>query len=242
MNFGEMRTQVRLLLGETDSSNSYYTDTEIDAQINLSNLRVASEVPVLFTYKEEISVGDQVSYGLPTDCMQVKDLQVYTTGTTRRWSLVKKDYDDWEYIVAGNFSMTGEPHYYKVEFGATSTTAGSPPGDVWLYPIPPGTTYTIRIVYYQKPTALSADAAVSELPEYLHPAVVYHAAWHIGLKDSSNSKVSTLAAMYQNQIKEGKMTALKSDRSGPTFAKSAYGATSLDRGRGNRRVRRGRLK
>lgn len=232
MNYSEMKDQVRLLLGETDEDNSYYTNAEINTQLNLSNLRVASDIPCLFTYSEVTTTADQQRYGLPSDFLQIKDLQMFIgdNTATRRKKLALLKYDEFERIGAGNVTMSGEPSYYRVEFGAVSTTAGSPPGDVWLYPVPDnngGDNYCLRIAYYQKPTALSNTTDVSELPEFLHESVCYHAAWHLSLKDDNQSKINNLAMMYKDAITEAKRTVVRRDRTGPTQAKTSYGGSSL---------------
>jgi len=225
MNFGEMQEQIRLMLGETDSDNSYFTDTEIKAQINRSLIRVASDIPCLLTYKEDTTTASTQRYGLPTDFLQLKDVQLYPSAT-RRKQLLRLEYDEFEYVGTGNVTMTGEPAYYRVEFGAVDTVTGSPPGDLWLYPIPNG-TYTIRVVYFQKPTAMTADAEVTELPEFMHEAVNYHAAWHVSLKDGNQKKVGNLAAMYKDAITEAKRTIVRRDRTGPKQSKTSYGRSSL---------------
>jgi hypothetical protein len=232
MNYGEMLTQIRLLLGETDSDNSYWSETEINTQINLSNLRVATDFPVLLTYSEVATTADQARYGLPTDFLQLKDIQMYLGDNTtdERRKLHRLEYDEFEDMVGGNVNMTGQPAWYRIEFGAVSTTASSPPGDVWLYPVPDdngGDDYTLRLAYYQKPTALSVSIDVSELPEFMHLLVVYHSAWYLSLKDDNQSKINNLAAMYRDERDKVRMVHLKRDRSGGKQVRTPYGGSSL---------------
>jgi len=246
MNYSEMETQCRLLLGETDEDNSYWTVAELLAQINLSNIRVAADLPTLLTYSEVATTASQETYGLPSDFLQLKSVQMFLGANTvdERRQLVSLSYDEYEDIIGGNVNMTGQPAYYRIEFGAVATAAGSPPGDLWIYPIPDsngGDNYTLRLVYYQKPTALSGDADVSELPEFMHPIVVYHAAWHLSMKSDNQTKINNLAMLYKDAIKEAKLTVLKRDRSGGKFQRSAYGTTALV-GRRHTVIRRGPLR
>lgn len=241
MNFGAMITMVRTLLGETDSDNSYFSDAEIQTMLNQSILRVAGDVPTLITYKEVATTADVQTYGLPIDFLQLKDVQLTITGTTIRRQLQRLDYDDFEAVAGGNTDMTGEPAYYRVEFGATSTTSGSPPGDLWLYPVPVDDSYTIRIVFYQKPTVLTVTTEVSELAEFLHMPACYHAAWHMSMKDDNQSKINNLAAMYKDAINQAKLVVNKRDRTGPHFSKTAYASSSLIK-RGGLLARRGPLR
>jgi len=177
MNYGEMQDQVRVLLGETDTGNTTYEVTEIADQLNRSQLRVASDIPTLINFAETDCIVGTYRYGLPTNFLQLKDVQLYISATNRR-QLKRVSYDDYEGIVGGNVDMTGQPAFYRVEFGAVNVTVGSPPGDIWLYPSP-DSTYPLRVVYYRKPGDMSADADVSMLPEYMHEAIAYHAAWHM---------------------------------------------------------------
>ena len=241
MNFGEMITMTRTMLGETDSDNSYFTDAEIQTILNTSILRVASDLPTNITYKEVVTTAATQTYGLPTDFLQLKDVQCYVTGGTNRRQLQRLNYDEFEAVAGGNTTMTGQPAYFRVEFGATSTAAGSPGGDIWLYPVPTDDSYTIRLIYFQKPTVLTTSTEVTELPEFLHSAVCFHTAWLLSMKDDNQSKINNLAAMYKDEINEAKKTVNKRDRSGPTFIKSPYGGSSLIK-RGGFQARRGPLR
>jgi hypothetical protein len=241
MNFGEMITMVRTMLGETDSDNSYFSNDEIQTILNTSILRVASDIPTNLTFKEVVTTGDTQRYGLPTDFLQLKDVQCYVTGETNRWQLQRLNYDEFEAVAGGNTDMTGQPAYYRVEFGATSTSAGSPGGDLWLYPVPVDDSFTIRVVYYQKPTELSLSTEVTELPEFLHSAICYHSAWLLSMKDDNQSKINNLAAMYKDEINEARKTVNRRDRTGPTFIRTPYGGSSLI-GRGGMQARRGPLR
>lgn len=246
MNFLEKQTQVRLLLGETDITNSYWTETEIDTQINLSNLRAAADLPVLMTFSEVTTTADQGRYGLPADFLQVKSVQMFIGANTvdERRHLMRLEYDEFEDVVGGNVNMTGQPAFYRIEFGSVSTAADAPPGDIWVYPVPDsngGNNYTLRVVYYQKPTALSGDNDVSELPEFMHPLVTFHAAWLLSMKSDNQSKISNLAAMYKDALREAKLTNLKRDRTGGKFVRSSYGGSNLV-GKRNMVPRRGPLR
>lgn len=241
MTDNEMKTKVRLLLGETDNTNTYYTDSEIETQINDSILLVAGEVPTNLTYAELDSVADQKTYGLPTNFLQLKDLQVFETGTARRVQMQRLGYDEFEYLVGGNVDMTGEPYYYRMEVGATDVVAGSRPGDIWIYPAAPSDGHTLRLVYYQKPDALNFSGQVSELPEFLHMPVCYHAAMHVAMKDDSSKKANQMAALYNKAIDTAKKVVNKRDRTGAYQIRTSYGRSSL-LGNLGKRIRRGPLR
>jgi len=237
MNFSGMKTQVRMFLGESDADNSNFTDTEIDTQINISLLRMASEIPTLLTYKEVATVSGTQTYALPTDFLQLKDVQLIKSAT-QRTSLVRLTYDEFEAMCGSNTTMTGTPAYYRMELGAVSIAAGSPPGDLWLWPVPDdngGANYTVRIVYYQKPTALTNTTDVSELPEFIHELACYHAAWHMSIKTDSQSKINNLLYLYETALAKAKKTANKFDRSGSHQMKTAYSSPENTHGKWIRR-------
>ena len=58
MNFGRMIAVVRGLLGETNSSNSYWDDTnDIKPMINDAQVVVASEIEELLTYCDYLTTA-----------------------------------------------------------------------------------------------------------------------------------------------------------------------------------------
>jgi len=228
MNFGEMRTLSRILLGETDSTNSYYDDTtEIDVLINLANKHVAGSVPTNLSFKGQATVSGTYRYPLPQpDFLQLKDVLLIVTSEVDTEPLARVTFDEFEEIAAGDYTSTGRPAYYRVEFGAVDVTAGSPPGDIWLTPTPDdngGSDYTLRIYYFQIPTPMSADADVSELPLFLHEAVVYWASMNMAMKSDSRSKARELAAMYKETIFDAKKIVNKRDRTGNYAVRDTMG-------------------
>ena len=84
MNYARIKAVTRIALGETDSTNSYWTDAEIDAMINDSQLQVATDAPCLLTYKEVATVVGDGRYSLPTDFLQLKEVELDITTSLRR--------------------------------------------------------------------------------------------------------------------------------------------------------------
>ena len=154
MNRGEMRENTRLLLGET--VQDVYKDSEIDAQLNYGQLKVASDLLFNITYENTPTVTGQQRYGLPNDFLALVDIQLNVGGELvsgdivggQMYALIPLSYDRFQ---AGNVTAsTGRPTNYRVEFGATSMSNPSP-GDIWLKPIPDSDDYIVRLVHRQKP-------------------------------------------------------------------------------------------
>lgn len=220
---------VRFIMGESDSTNSYFTDAQAQTQINHSQVHVANEVPCLLTYKEVTAIADQVKYGLPAaDFLQLKDIELHKDpdNSDRVVPLQRVSFDEFKELAYGNIAKSGEPAYYKVEFGAVTTASGpNPPGDFWPYPVSDNAVDVFRVYFYQKPTDISTWATdVSELPEILHESVCYHAAWHLALHKANAKKVNQFAAMYKDSINIAKDAIVnKRDRTGPHRIKDVMG-------------------
>jgi hypothetical protein len=240
-----MRTQIRVILGETDTNNTYFIDADADTQINLAQLHVSGEVPCLLTYKDVTAIADQQKYGLPkTDFLQLKDIHFVegSTPPTRVKILEKVPFDEFNARTASAPTKTGEPAFYKAEFGAVTRLSGPvPQGDFWPYPVYDNTDYLFRLYFYQMPTDLDGDTDVSELPAILHEAVVYRAAMHLAMMKMNQKRVNQCAALYREAIRVGEEVIRKRDRTGFTHQiKDAMGYTQSNLGQISR-IRRGPL-
>ncbi len=231
MNYARMQNLVRLSLGEMSGSNSYYSDDEVKAMINDSLVQVATDVPSLLTFHDIPTTAATQRYSLPRETLQLKDVHLIINGTLKR-QLRKLGMDEFEMISASNFSREGEPAFFKMELGATQVAgaAAGLPGDLWLYPVPDG-FYTVRVYSYQRPTELVADGEISELPELLHWAVIYHATAMLSLKNDDQNKHTIMMIQYDRSIARGRRWYTQHDRSNQHFTQDAmgYGRSSLIR-------------
>jgi hypothetical protein len=216
MNRGEIRTTARMLLGEGVADG--YVDTNLNTMINNSCLHVATKTLCLFTYKDIPSVASQEQYGLPNDLLSLKDVQLFVSGY--KYQLRRLSYDEYEDYAHGT-ATEGRPEVFRSEFGRTDL-AGGKAGDIWLRPIPDVATYTIRRVYYQKPSVMSNDGDITELPESMHLVVAYHAAMVISRKFSDTRRFADLATLYQDELANAMNLVHRQDRVGPRFEKNIY--------------------
>jgi hypothetical protein len=116
-------------------------------------------------------------------------------------------------VSMSNATRTGQPAFFKFEPGATaiSGTAAGLAGDLWLYPVP-DQVYTLRYYFYQRPTALANNTDISELPESLHWAVVYHTTAMLALKNDDQNKHALLMIQYDRAIIRAKKWLVQQDR------------------------------
>ena len=202
MDYTTMQDRVKLWLGQTDTTNTYYTPTEVSDLVNDAIEEVALETECLLTFATITTTASVGRYALPLDFSQMRNASVDKTAT-RRYVLAQSDFDDFEISTSGNYTLQGEPAYFKIEIGATDTAATRAPGDIWLYPVPDsngGNDYTLRIHYLQIPDRLSTGTDVSELPKQLHRAVTYYAAILLANKSSDDQKAQKLTQLYQHEI------------------------------------------
>lgn len=215
MNYGRMKSLVRLSLGELTAANSYYTDAEVAAMINDSFIQVAADVPCNISFRDVTAVVGTQRYSLALDMLQLKDVQLFVTSTLKR-QLMRLGFDEFESVSMSNATRQGQSAYFKYEPGATAVTgaAAGLPGDIWLYPVPDDATYVIRYYFYQKPSALTNDSDVTELPETLHWAVVYHATAMLALKNDDQNKHTIMMIQYDRAIARARRWLVKEDRTG----------------------------
>jgi len=228
MNFSAMQNQVGVLLGDT--SNTFYTETEIQNMINRVQPEIAAEAEALLTYYDYTTSDTVQQYSLPAEYLTVKHVELHVD-TNRHEKLKLLDLDQFHAVSYADADRTGEPEYYKIEYGAVDTVlAGNPqrPGDIWLYPIPDdnGTAnYTLRVYFYQMPTDLSADTDISNLPIYLHMAVCYRAAALLAMKNKDLRTHNTLISMSQRVIDVAKINQNRAQRDRPHYIKDVMGTT-----------------
>lgn len=231
-----MLTLIRLLSGETDSTNSYWSDAEINSMINDTQLLVAERVPVNMTFRTFDTVASTQRYALPVDFLQLKSVHIQSS-TTQDKELTRLGYDEFGQVSDGNKTMEGEPSWFKMEFGSVLRTDDPQlPGDIYMYPIPDA-VYETKIRYFQRPTDLDADGNISELPIGLHMAVVYYSVMLIAMKDGNQQKITNMNSLYEQKILASEKSLSRVDRTGHFSVRDGAGYTK--RGVASKRIRRG---
>jgi len=232
MNLLEMSSFLGKMMG--DAGEQYHSKSEKVICLNTGMIDVCSESLSLLTSVDgPTSVGDN-RYPLPVDFLSLKDVQIVEAG--QRYQLVDQTYDEFEEAY-GWGNITGRPCHYRAEFGATSTTPGSAPGDIWLGPTPDATVRTLRIVYYQRCTKFIGDGSddenAFELQEFFHKAVCYKAAMDLSLSLNDSARWDKFAQLYSKSMADAMGLVSRMNRTGPMHPKRTY-----DTGRATERRRR----
>lgn len=201
MNLGDMRTKVRRHLGQTSATNSIYADSDVNDAINDALTEVAKETRCLLTSFDQTTSSGTERYGLNSDFLQLVAVElIVDSSLTER--LLGVSYEQFAAYAYQSRDSQGRPSIYRMEYGATEVTAATP-GEIVLWQVPDnngGADYTLREVYIQMPTALSADSQISEVPRELHLGVTYYAALTLALQDNDAQRINILSGLYRRAI------------------------------------------
>lgn len=230
MKRSEIVNEVRILLRETDSTDSTFTDTEVHDNINRVMPRIAAEIEELLTWQDYTTADGTQRYSLPSDYLKVAgaDLIIDSNRTEKLIYVTHKKFLQVSYNAS---AQKGIPVYYKIEMGAVSNANASQlPGDFWLYPIPDtngGSNYTVRFRYYQKPDDLTGDTQVPELPLNMHMSIAYKVASMLALKKGETALSNYLEQLFRDDMNAAReyYGALQRDRAAYTPDDEGYTST-----------------
>jgi hypothetical protein len=226
MTRGELRETTRLLLGETLADG--FSDSEIDTQINTAQIRVAIDAKPNTTFTDLTLVNfDQVfpdpddsraqgRYGMPDDLLAITDLELIEAGV-KTWP-IKTDLKDLLRRYATDYGS--KPRRYAIAFGATEQTAPTR-GDIWFRPLPEK-DYTARVHYVQRPSAMTDDTNISELPEFSHEAICYKAAQMLSFKFKNRDLLIQMTQLYNDALASVITMVHHEDMTGPIQIRNVY--------------------
>lgn len=179
-NLGTTVTRVQQRIRDTG-----YSSAEIKSYINDTQYDVYNEYRLRFmedsqAYTLAVGVADITNgSGLPTNYVQALDIINTTSGKQSTLTFIDAK-------SVNNLTTTGQPTSWYI-FENT----------INLYPIPTSAD-TITLRYYKKPTELSADADVPEIPSEFNELLVVGAAYRVmQVKDNYDQ-----AGVLQNKYDE----------------------------------------
>lgn len=182
-------TKVQLRVRDTG-----YSTTEIKNYINDAQNDVFNEYRLPFTqttqnYTLDIGTSDITNgVGLPTNYVQALDLTLTSTG--REKVLTYRDIREIDALYPDPDDTTIHPANVPSDWYFYAETAK-------VYPVPDA-AYTLTLRYYKKPTVLSADADVPDLPSEFEELLVLGAAYRVlQVKDNYDQ-----AGILQNKFDE----------------------------------------
>lgn len=172
----EIRSQCRVILNETDSANTHFSDTNINEYIDQAQTFLASliEYPRKFSSGTQ-AIDDTAKYALPTDNLII--ISIYFGDIS-----IANDIHPLQ-IVSEEVLTSMFPQWLD----ATSSTKGRPQyavvidrNDILLYPRPDSensaTGKKIYIDYVYVPASLASDSASPDLPLPYHNLIQFYVA------------------------------------------------------------------
>lgn len=195
MNRGELRAFTRRLLSESIASDSFWTDADLNLNLDLGADQVASDTELLQGTITTPSVVDQGEYPLPVDTLRPKRVFYEATAGKPKsaklefWPLAKLDAEKpgWEGAVSGTPGIWTQRGRLLVLFSA-----------------PDVVNRLITIWDVQGAPPMTADGDDPPFPRPFHPAIAYQAAIFALLQDKENplwaSAAKTIGQMYAHLI------------------------------------------
>jgi len=236
MTRGELISQMRVFLGETDSGNSFWsTNVPFENNINWTMPLMAAEIEELLTFNEYTTTAGEEQYALPSDYLKVKHVEIEVT-TDLIIELIPRTIAQFAVISHGAATQTGQPRFYKVEHGSVLNTDDPViPGSIHLHPEPDdnGTNnYKLRIRYFQRPTNIATgtgeDGKIPELPEFLHPALAARAAAPLAIENKDTALAAFLINSAEVDIRKANRHYARLNRQSPQHIRDEMGYTRTE--------------
>lgn len=159
-----LRTTVRRYINESDSSNSHFTDSELDDYLNQAVTFLGTQMEWSTQVDAAVAVQDQSLYQLPDDFISLIDVYF---DNQKLVILERADLGQISPVWQDDPSSTP-----KIAYKAAVSTIG-------LYPAPDSTQAgkTIQIQYLQIPATLSTDTDVPGIHTALQMCLPFYAAF-----------------------------------------------------------------
>jgi len=184
---GDITTRVQQRVRDTG-----YSSTEIVGYINDAQFDIFNEYRLPFMeatqdYTVTVDVADITDgTGLPANYVQAIDLVVTTDGKEQYIPFEPIRNVDLNYPDNADASPSAYPHFWYFYEDT-----------IKLYPAP-NAAYTVRVRYYKKPTEITSDAAIPEVPSEFREVLVTGAAYRVlQVKDNYDQ-----ASILQNKYDE----------------------------------------
>lgn len=186
-DLSSLRTATRRFIDETDSTNSSYSDSELNDYLNQAARKVASMLEWPIAIYTATSVSEQAEYTLPTGFLSI--IQVHFDGrqieVADRADLEGR-YPDWQN------ASSGQP---VVGYRADNSVLG-------LYQ-KPSSTYagkTIEAHCIKLPADLSADADVPDLQQILQDIMPIRAAAFCQVRAGNLQAATYLEQLFDKEV------------------------------------------
>lgn len=178
-SYSDLKTTIANYLARSDLT------TQIPDFIRLAEIRLQRDLRTrqMLVVATASTTGNDSTVGLPTDFLEMRDIHVNTTP-------------------ASTISYLSPNAFYA---GARTTDIGKPinytvlGAEIQLAPIP-DTTYTLQMLYYAKPTALSDSNSSNVFLANYPDALLYAALGEAEPYLMNDARLQTWAALYERSI------------------------------------------
>jgi hypothetical protein len=178
-SYSELKTTIANYLARSDLT------TQIPDFIRLAEIRLQRDLRTrqMLVVATASTTGNDSTVGLPTDFLEMRDIHINTTPATTITYLSPN-----AFYAGARTTDIGKPVNYTV-LGA----------EIQLAPIP-DTTYTLQMLYYAKPTALSDSNSSNVFLANYPDALLYAALGEAEPYLMNDARLQTWAALYDRSI------------------------------------------
>lgn len=183
-----LRTFTRRYINEEDSSNSHFTDDELNDYLNQAVIFLGTQMEWPVQIETTAAVQDQALYQLPSDFV----------------SLVDAYFDNSKLRILDRADMGGVSTVWQQDPSSTPKVLYRASQSVFgLYP-PPDSTQSgklVQIQYIQMPATLSQDADIPDLHDAFHICLPFYAAFICDYKLGNDKKSELHLQRYEQHRK-----------------------------------------
>lgn len=194
LTLSEIRTEIRVLIKDTDATRRRYTDGQLNSLVNQAHRDVVNHTWMIKKNTEIELTAGATHYSLATDTIQIQRV-TWKFRNLKETSLEQLDsrfsYGDW-------YSSGGSPDSYYQD--------PARPDQLSIYPWPnsSSSTGTVRINYFAEAPTLSAD---SDTPfnadsrhETYHDLLINWPAYKVYLVEGDINKAASYKALYDEKL------------------------------------------
>lgn len=192
----QIRTLARQFAGDNDSTNPFWSDTNVNILIENWQGDMASYLRYPRATSSPITqVVGQDDYDLPADWISTIRIFEYVSNTYQNKLIYKSEDEISEIDPNWRNADSGSPRYY---FIANDITPGiALVRKLFIYPAP-DTARSMLHIYVKVPTSISADANIPVFPGPMHILAVYYVAWQM-LMAIDQAKAENYRMMYEKE-------------------------------------------
>jgi hypothetical protein len=189
---GGIIADIRIRLDSTNTTTSFWTDTELTNWVNEACTDIARRAEVLEETYSYNAAASQSNFTLPSNTIRVHRLEFMPTGSILTYPVEYKDYNVMD-------TIWGTYQNVPSAFPAYYTMWGQPPAiSIKVYPVP-AVTGTYIAYYYALPTPVVNFTDVMNIPAGWSDMVSNYVEF-TALRKARDPRWQEAAALYQEKV------------------------------------------